>query len=428
MKKFSLKVLGAALFGFLLAVTTLVAPVNAATTASWNGTAPTFSTGLSPAMNIDFVPNNGSATYRNVALSIRDASGNNVPSGVTTDANTGNCKLTSLTGTNVTNSNFCNRFNSGDAGGSRIAYSVSPSSTGSFNLQVQSGVFGGLTNGSYSLWVAIMDDSTLVESALISFTIGAPVQNQNHNQNQNQNQNQNYTPCQNGTGPFMVQAMGNGGRNSGGGGDCMFRSAQASTVAPANVFTRTGYTFAGWRTAQNVSVAVGDSVTATQGAPLQLFAVWTAGVAVNNTPRPIATLGLGVPRGSRVHTAPAPVVASGLQPNAPYSVEVHSTPVIIATGNVASDGTVNFSASIPSGLEAGWHTMIFTSTAADGSTFTSNYYFKVAGDGSLLATSETLPAELAQTGFDAAPYLFGGLALALTGGALMLIARRKQSN
>ena len=37
-------------------------------------------------------------------------------------------------------------------------------------------------------------------------------------------------------------------------------------------------------------------------------------------------------------------------------------------------------------------------------------------------------ATLATTGFDAAPYLFGGLALALTGGALMLIARRKQSN
>jgi len=46
----------------------------------------------------------------------------------------------------------------------------------------------------------------------------------------------------------------------------------------------------------------------------------------------------------------------------------------------------------------------------------------------LAALTSPTTATLATTGFDAAPYLFGGLALALTGGALMLIARRKQSN
>ena len=147
--------------------------------------------------------------------------------------------------------------------------------------------------------------------------------------------------------------------------------------------------------------------------------------------RPTAQLGLSLNRGARVAQAPAPVTASGLLANAPYTVEVHSTPVIIASGTVASDGSVNYTASIPSGLEAGWHTMIFTSTAADGTSFTSTYYFKVAGDGTLLSTSETVPTELAYTGNNTGNmtmFLLGGLSLALIGAEMLMIARRKRSN
>lgn len=50
------------------------------------------------------------------------------------------------------------------------------------------------------------------------------------------------------------------------------------------------------------------------------------------------------------------------------------------------------------------------------------------GNGGGSTPSPTPDPALVKTGFDAAPYLFGGLALALTGGVLMLIARRKQSN
>ena len=123
------------------------------------------------------------------------------------------------------------------------------------------------------------------------------------------------------------------------------------------------------------------------------------------------------------------MTASGLQPNAAYTVEVHSTTVIIASGNVASDGTVNYTAAIPSGLEAGWHTIIFTSTAADGSSFTSTYFFKVGGDGTLLSTSETTPAELAYTGNSDVTKLWGEASLALIGfGILLFIRQRKRSN
>ena len=70
---------------------------------------------------------------------------------------------------------------------------------------------------------------------------------------------------------------------------------------------------------------------------------------------------------------------------------------------------------------AGWN------TAADGSgtAYADGASFPFSANATLYAQ---WTATLATTGFDAAPYLYGGLALALTGGALMLIARRKQSN
>ena len=70
---------------------------------------------------------------------------------------------------------------------------------------------------------------------------------------------------------------------------------------------------------------------------------------------------------------------------------------------------------------AGWN------TAADGSgtSYADGASFPFSANATLYAQ---WTATLATTGFDAAPYLYGGLALALTGGALMLIARRKHSN
>ena len=120
----------------------------------------------------------------------------------------------------------------------------------------------------------------------------------------------------------------------------------------------------------------------------------------------------------------------------------------------APSQTVTFNANGGSGTMASQSSS--TSAALNANTFTRAGYtfagWNVLADGTGLAfadgatydfqSSRTLYAQwtagggsspsnnptLATTGFDAAPYLFGGLALALTGGALMLIARRKQSN
>jgi hypothetical protein len=140
-----------------------------------------------------------------------------------------------------------------------------------------------------------------------------------------------------------------------------------------------------------------------------------------------ANLTLNASTGQLVAGSTVAVVASGLQPTAPYSVVVQSTPQTIGSGN-ATAGAVNTSVTLPAGLEAGWHTLTFTSTAANGSAVSSVTYFKVSASGTLLATSSTIPTELANTGFDALPYLATGAMLTLAGATILLFARRRFSN
>jgi hypothetical protein len=247
--------------------------------------------------------------------------------------------------------------------------------------------------------------------------------------------------CANGAGVYLFTTDGNAGSTNSSATYCRYYSSTTSGALPANNFVRVGFTFTGWNTSSNgtgTSYQPGDSFIITRnstmfGTTQSFFAQWVAtaqsGASNNNTPpsRPSASLGLTVSRGARIANAPVPVASSGLLPNAPFTVEVHSTPVVIASGTVASDGTVNYTAAIPSGLEAGWHTLIFTSTAADGSSFSTSYYFQVGSDGTLLATTDTVPVELSYTGLNAAPYLASGVLLALAGAVLLLIARRRKT-
>lgn len=151
-------------------------------------------------------------------------------------------------------------------------------------------------------------------------------------------------------------------------------------------------------------------------------------VSAPSVATPTASLSMGINAGQLVAGAPVGIAATGLQSSAPYSVVVQSTPQTLASGN-AVNGAVNSSVTIPSGLEAGWHTLTFTSTAADGSTLVSKLYFKVSGDGMLLSTTATTPAELAYTGSSDVTKLWGEVSLALIGfGILLFMRQRKRSN
>lgn len=215
--------------------------------------------------------------------------------------------------------------------------------------------------------------------------------------------------------------------------------ASSPTALTANSFTRSGYSFAGWATSPSGTVAYADGAQFNffgptsynqTGAVTQLYAVWTQGGGGGGGSSASANLTINASTGQLVAGSTVAVVASGLQATAPYEVVVRSTPQTIGTGNAVS-GAVNTSVTLPAGLEAGWHSLTFSSTAADGSAMTSVAYFKVSASGTLLATSTTIPAELANTGVDSTSailLLAGGLSLALVGAEMFMIARRKRSN
>jgi hypothetical protein len=140
--------------------------------------------------------------------------------------------------------------------------------------------------------------------------------------------------------------------------------------------------------------------------------------------------GFGI--GDAVAGGTATVTATGLRGDAPYTIVVHSTPQTLAAGTVPA-GTFGLvqDVTIPAGLEAGWHSLTFSSTAFDGTPLQFVRYFQIGANGRLLATSLTAPvviastttAALASTGAD----VTGALAMAgLLGilGVLLLAARR----
>ena len=190
---------------------------------------------------------------------------------------------------------------------------------------------------------------------------------------------------------------------SGSAGTYNFRLAASSASVNNSMYTNS----------TTVPITVGGSGSSSPSSPV-------ASVALN----------LGISTGQAVAGSNVAITASGLQTSAPYEVVLRSTPVTLASGN-ASNGSVSSSVTIPSGLEAGWHSLTFTSTASDGSTVTSVTYFKVSSSGTLLASTSTMPAELANTGINTdtgISLLAAGLSLALVGAELFLIARRKRSN
>lgn len=154
-----------------------------------------------------------------------------------------------------------------------------------------------------------------------------------------------------------------------------------------------------------------------------------AGGGGGGTTSPSASITLGAAQGQLVAGSSVAIAASGLQAAAPYSVIVESNPQLLTPANAtATNGAVNTTVTLPSNLGAGWHTLTFSSTAADGSAVTSVLYFEVSSTGTLLGTSTTKPATLAQTGFDGLPLAATALTLLIVGTGVTLLARRKRTS
>lgn len=197
---------------------------------------------------------------------------------------------------------------------------------------------------------------------------------------------------------------------NGGIGSMTSQTSGSAVTLTTNTITRAGYGFTGWNTAANGSgTAYAVDATYPFTSSATLYAQWRALPAT-----PVAAVDIQVPVGSAIANAPVDLDVDGLKDQTGYTVTVFSTPQIIDQGTIWS-GRLNTTVRIPSNLEAGWHRLVITGTAADGTPWTEENFFKVSPGGILLATSEVVPAELAMTGSNTEPVFFGAAFLIVIG-------------
>lgn len=415
MKNFSLKALGATLLTAGLVVAGVAGPANAVASTistsvftSGNGAAAvTFVAGTNPSAAIDQLD------IKIMSSSL--ASWFRFPSACNTTGETwSDCGIdsVSLGGTSLTGSTSgatADYVNQGSGNGSiRLHFP----STATGQLQVvfaANGIFAPDVNGTYAVTVDALSGGAAKGSNTVDVTVSGARSTVLFYKNLSSSD---YT--------FTQQL------------------ASVQTALTSNTWTRTGYTFSGWSTTRTGTVAYADgaqfsftSPNSSSTPPTMLYAIWTAdsgsGSGSGSSSSVATALTMGAATGGVVAGSSVAITASGLQTTAAYTVVVQSTPQTIGSGNAVA-GAVNASVTLPSGLEAGWHTLTFTSTAADGSAVESKVYFKVSSTGTLLSSTTTIPAELASTGLNVAPYLSTGAVLALAGVVLMLFARRRQTS
>lgn len=199
---------------------------------------------------------------------------------------------------------------------------------------------------------------------------------------------------------------------NGGSGSLNNQSSGSAADLSANAFIRSGFYFDGWNDQANgLGTDYADEENYSFASDITLYAQWRA-IPV----APSATVIIQVPVGQPIANAPVALEADGLKVNTGYTVTVHSTPQIIDQGTIWS-GRLSTTVRIPSNLESGWHRLVIEGTAADGTPWVEETFFKVSASGTLLATADTRPAELAMTGMN--PSLI--TSSSLIGGALLIL-------
>lgn len=150
----------------------------------------------------------------------------------------------------------------------------------------------------------------------------------------------------------------------------------------------------------------------------------------STTPVAATTISLGASIGQPVAGSVVDVTADGLKANSDYSLVVRSTPKTLASGTT-SGSSLALSAKIPSGLEAGWHSLTFSSTASNGNAVVSTLYFEVSSKGTLVQSTGVEPAEhkrLAKTGADVANQIGIAVLLLIVGFSMLFGARKTAFN
>ena len=97
--------------------------------------------------------------------------------------------------------------------------------------------------------------------------------------------------------------------------------------------------------------------------------------------------------GSPIAGSNVEIQAEGVKSGASYIVELHSDPIVLDEGVVPDIGALLLNATIPEGLEPGWHRIELRTTGADNSAVVDVVYFEVTASGLL----ETLPQDTPPT-------------------------------
>lgn len=149
-----------------------------------------------------------------------------------------------------------------------------------------------------------------------------------------------------------------------------------------------------------------------------------------------ASLSLNQPVGSNIADTGADYAAEGLLTDSEWNLTLRSTPQVIASGTVGIDGIIGGTATIPAGLEAGWHSITLTGTDVNGNAVSKVVWFELAADGTILAEQTTEPVtptptpeaskDLAYTGSAFAGIAGFALLLTVAGAGVVVAARRRK--
>jgi hypothetical protein len=143
--------------------------------------------------------------------------------------------------------------------------------------------------------------------------------------------------------------------------------------------------------------------------------------------QPRTEINIGIGNGERILGAIVSFTAEGLLEGAPYDVVIRSTPQTLVSGLVPAGGSISSLVTIPTDLEAGWHSLTFTSTAADGSAYTSTIYFEVSASGNLLQSTTNALAYTGQNGLGDTAAIAGLLVALGALAAFGAVRRRRQA-
>lgn len=134
---------------------------------------------------------------------------------------------------------------------------------------------------------------------------------------------------------------------------------------------------------------------------------------------PLMELVLDYGVGTSLADARVTAQGRGAMSGAPLAITVYSSPQVIGASVVPTDGAFSLSASLPTELEAGLHTIVAATQAADGSPLEQSATFVVDENGVIVVSDDGL----ATTGSDAGGPVVSAVALVVVG--LGLIGARR---